>query len=235
MKKRICILFLLTIFSVGFLSAKVKLTLDVGPVFTHFDNFHSTDNGRKNIRSANLGGLNILLRGEFAKNFGVYGMTNFAFGNRFWHVAISKRHYEGALNDADLVYAIDSQFGFFYSFKSVKNLEITLGLGFGLGGNGYNISYKTPLLNDYIRIFAKTHCTNIGGGVNLDVSYMFTKLVGIYGGISDTLYIPVSVTVRSSKINKNSTTYSGSDIQSKAGIGKLSHSVSIKAGLQFVF
>ena len=238
MKKRVCILFLLTVFSVGFLSAKVKLTLDVGPVYTHFDNYRSTDS-KKHIRSANLGGLDILLRCEFAKHFGVYGMTNFAFGNRFWDHASSKKHYEGWLSDrdvVDLVYAIDSQFGFFYAFTPAKNLEIMLGFGLGLGGNGYNLSYTETILGKSIGIDDKKHCTNIGGGINVDVSYMFTKMVGIYGGISDTLYLPVSVRVKTNRTGKEgSKTYSGADIQNKAGIGRLSNSLSIKAGIQFVF
>ena len=180
MKKRICILFLLMVCSVGLLSAKVKLSLDVGPIYTHFDNYRFADNGSKAIRSADIGGLNVLLRCEFAKHFGVYGMTNFAFGSRFWDRTVSKRHYEGWLNDADLVYAIDSQFGFFYAFTPVKNLDIMLGFGLGLGGNGYNVSYTEKISGQSIGLFNKTHCTNIGGGVNVDISYMFTTGGCIY-------------------------------------------------------
>jgi len=141
MKRSICIFFLLTVLSVGFLSAKVKLSLDIGPVYTYFASRSTVNNGRTDTWSTHTGGLNVLFGAEFVKNFGVYGTVNFAFGKRLttgWH---TKNHSETDRWDADLTYAIDSQFGFFYVFHPVKNLDLTLGVGLGLGGSGRNHAY----------------------------------------------------------------------------------------------
>lgn len=228
MRKKIFMFALLAVFSASLLSAKVSLVLDVGPLFTHFSNHLSLNNGNKRSFSSNLGGLNVVLRGEFAKNFGVYGMANFAFGTTYWYGKRSTNHWLFERGAADIVYAIDSQFGFFYGFKPVKNLEIMLGFGLGLGGNGWNI----PLPGNSEQ---KTHCTNIGAGFNLDVSYMLTKMIGLYGGISDTMYAPVAVNRRKNISGKKTEeTYTGSKVQS-AGIGQFSNSLSLKAGIQIKF
>lgn len=233
MKKKLFLFALLTVCSVPVLSAKVNLTLDIGLVFTHFSNHFSRDNGTKSGRSANLGGVNILLRGEFAKNFGVYGSADFSFGQSFWSKSSGRRFYRADLHDANIVYAIDSQFGFFYAFKPAKNLEIMLGAGLGLGGNGHKREYLNKAGNTETE---KIHCTNIGGGFNVDVSYMFTKMLGIYGGIADTFYAPVAVTYTktSGKNNDVYASYSGSET-AKAGVGRFSNSVRLKAGMQFKF
>ena len=214
MKKRICILFLLSVFSIGLLSAKVSLVFDVGPLFTHFDHLSSGDHGW----STNVGGLNFVLRGEFAKNFGVYGMGNLAFGSRLSQTSGRSTHTWSA----DLTYAIDSQFGFFYAFKPIKNLEIMLGFGLGIGGSGYRTSGKS---RKYL-----AHYTNIGGGFNVDVSYMFTKMIGVYGGLSDTMYAPVARNTDETIGDHNYTkSYSGS------GAGRFANAFSLKAGVQLKF
>ena len=214
MKKRICILFLLSVFSIGLLSAKVSLVFDVGPLFTHFDHL----SGSNYSWSTNVGGLNFVLRGEFAKNFGVYGMGNFAFGSR-----LSQTHGNSTHTwSADLTYAIDSQFGFFYAFKPIKDLEIMLGFGVGIGGSGYRTSGKS---RKYL-----AHYTNIGGGFNVDVSYMFTKMIGVYGGLSDTMYAPVA---QNTKLTVGDHTWEESYSGSKAG--RFANAFSLKAGVQLKF
>lgn len=217
MKKYLCILFLLSVCAIGSVFAKVSLTLDVGPIYTHFSHRSDTNSaGRTHTWATHTGGLNVLLRAEFAKNFGVYGMANFAFGNRMVTGFNTKTHCERDKWDASLSYAIDSQFGFFYAFKPKTNLEIMLGAGIGIGGSGYNYSSD------------RYHYTNIGGGINCDVSYMFTKLIGIYGGLSDTLYAPVSVS-HTVKSGSDSTTTTSSSA------GKIANAFSLKAGIQFKF
>ena len=217
MKKYLCILFLLSVCAIGSVFAKVSLTLDVGPIYTHFSHRSDTNSaGRTHTWATHTGGLNVLLRAEFAKNFGVYGMANFAFGNRMVTGFNTKTHCERNKWDASLSYAIDSQFGFFYAFKPKTNLEIMLGAGIGIGGSGYNYSSD------------RYHYTNIGGGINCDVSYMFTKLIGIYGGLSDTLYAPVSVS-HTVKSGSDSTTTTSSSA------GKIANAFSLKAGIQFKF
>lgn len=212
MKKRICILCLLTVFSVGFLSANVKMNLELGPVYTYFGSRTSSGSGHTSW-TTHTGGLNVLFGVEFIKNFGVYGTANFAFGKDYWDKWSSKKSYGGFLRDADLTYAIDSQFGFFYVFHPAKNFDLRLGAGLGIGGSGYN----KPLSKSQ---------ANIGGGVDLNISYMFTKMIGIYGGVSDTLYAPVYT-----KTQIDST----HSIESTDVSGKIANSLNIKAGIRLVF
>ena len=225
--KKACVFLALLLLSAGVLSASVRLVLDVGPIYTHFTN-HLSYNGssKKYTHSENLFGVNLALRAEFVKNFGVYAMTNFAFGNAYWEHWSSPDSYGGNRYKHGLVYAIDSQFGFFYAFKPRPKLEIALGLGLGIGGNGFN--------RKILKTKQSVSCTNIGLGLNADVSYMFSKLVGIYGGICDTIYSPVAVSTKFENA-KETKSYSGSDVQNTAGIGSISNSFSIKAGIQFVF
>jgi len=231
MKKSFCVFFLLTVLSVGSLSAKVKLSLDVGPVYTYFSSRTTDSSGNKSTWATHTGGLNVLFGAEFAKNFGVYGTANFAFGKRIidgTQAQIKNRDHQVITIDrwnADLTYAIDSQFGFFYVFQPVKKMNLMLGVGIGIGGSGRNYTYTRSLLLTK----EERSQTNIGGGVNLNASYMFTKMVGIYGGISDTIYAPVSTKTKITVGNK--TTESTNSNAS----GKLANSLNIKAGIQFVF
>ena len=221
MKKYLCILFLLSLCAIGSVFAKVSLTLDVGPVYTHFSHrSNTTSAGTTHTWATHTGGLNVLLRAEFAKNFGVYGMANFAFGQRMRTGTHTENTSIITRGKASLSYSIDSQFGFFYVFKPKTNLEIMLGAGIGIGGSGYNYN-RTNSSKRY-------HYTNIGGGINCDVSYMFTKLIGIYGGLSDTLYAPVSVS-HTVKSGSDSTTTTSSSA------GKIANAFSLKAGIQFKF
>ena len=224
--KKACVFLALLLLSAGVLSASVRLVFDVGPIYTHFTN-HLSYNGssKKYTHAENLFGVNLALRAEFVKNFGVYAMTNFAFGNAYWEHWSSPDSYGGNRHKHGLVYAIDSQFGFFYAFKPRPKLEIALGLGLGIGGNGFNREIKKSV-----------RCTNIGAGLNADISYMFSKLVGIYGGICDTIYAPVAAAVTTKIDNEeDAKTLTGPKVQNEAGIGSVSNSFSIKAGIQFVF
>lgn len=225
--KKACVFLALLLFSAGVLSASVRLVFDVGPTYTHFTNHLSYNNSsQKHIHSANLFGVNFALRAEFVKNFGVYAMTNFAFGNSYWNHWSYPNSYGGSRHKVGLVYAIDSQFGFFYAFKPRPKLEIAVGAGLGIGGNGFNRTIA--------KVKQSVSCTNIGLGLNADVSYMFSKLVGVYGGLSDAIYAPVAVSTKFEGAN-SSVSYSSSDMQNKAAIGSISNSLSIKAGIQFVF
>ena len=212
MKKRICILCLLTVFSVGFLSANVKMNLELGPVYTYFGSRTSSGSGHTSW-TTHTGGLNVLFGVEFVKNFGAYVTANFAFGKDYWYKTSYPRSYSGFLNDATLTYAIDSQFGFFYVFHPSKNFDLRLGAGLGIGGSGYN----KPLSKSQ---------ANIGGGVDLNISYMFTKMIGIYGGVSDTLYAPVYTDTQISSTRSIKDT----DVS-----GKIANSLNIKAGIRLVF
>ena len=229
MKKRICIFFLLTVFSVGFLSAKVKLTLDVGPVYTYFSS-RTTINSESKIQWAtHTGGLNVLFGAEFVQNFGVYVNANFAFGQKIIDVTKTGNNRSKTITIArwngDLTYVIDSQFGFFYVFHPIKKLDLTLGAGIGIGGSGRNYT-KTELGVTKKEAISQA---NIGGGINFTASYMFTKMVGIYGGVSQTFYAPVSTTHRTKVGNETTETTNSS------ASGKFAHSFNIKAGIQLFF
>ena len=150
---------------------------------------------------------------EFVKNFGVYVTANFALGRYYWSKESYPTHYEGTRSPAGVTFAIDSQFGFFYVFHPVKKLDLTLGAGIGIGGSGYN----KPLPKSQ---------ANIGGGINFNASYMFTKMVGIYGGVSDTLYAPVYTETQISSTRSIKDT----DVS-----GKVANSLNIKAGIRLVF
>ena len=217
MKKGICIFFLLTVLSVGFLSAKAKLNLDIGPVYTYFSSHEPASSVRfgsgHGLWTTNTGGLNVLFGVEFVKNFGVYVTANFALGRYYWSKESYPTHYEGTRSPAGVTFAIDSQFGFFYVFHPVKKLDLTLGAGIGIGGSGYN----KPLPKSQ---------ANIGGGINFNASYMFTKMVGIYGGVSDTLYAPVYTKTQISSTRSIKDT----DVS-----GKVANSLNIKAGIRLVF
>ena len=229
--KKACVFLALLLLSAGVLSASVRLVLDVGPIYTNFTNHYNKGSGR-NIHEENLFGVNLALRAEFVKNFGVYAMTNFAFGNNYWERWSAKDNYNGVRLRHGLVYAIDSQFGFFYAFKPRPKLEIALGLGLGIGGNGFNRMRRPS--DKLLPAKESVSCTNIGAGLNADVSYMFSKLVGIYGGICDTIYAPVAVSTKFDGAKK-SVSYTSSAVQDTADIGSVSNSFSIKAGIQFVF
>ncbi len=204
-------------------SSQMQLVFDVGALYTHFSNHHSHGSGY-NGHAFNLGGLSFVLRGEFKGTFGFYAMANFGFGNVLHVITQRSNYYHSERGSVNVVYAIDSQFGFFYLFKPVKNLEILLGGGLALGGSGWN----RPKYNANTDM--RTHCTNLGGGINFEVAYMLTKMIGVYGGLSETMYAPVWV-VKST--DSTTTSYTGTAIQHDAGIGRFSNSFSLKAGVQF--
>ena len=207
---------MLTVFSVGFLSATVKMNLELGPVYTYFGSRTTVGNGHTSW-TTHTGGLNVLFGAEFVQNFGVYGSVNLAFGKYYWSKTSSPDSYGGKRYTQNFTYAIDSQLGLFYVFHPSNNLDLRLGLGLGIGGSGHN---TTAL--EYSQL-------NIGGGVDLTISYMFTNLIGIYGGVSDTIYAPVyraTTTIGgSAKTKKSSTNVSG----------RVANSFSIKAGIRFNF
>lgn len=204
-------------------SSQMRLVFDVGALYTHFSNHYSHGSGY-NGHAFNLGGLSFVLRGEFKETFGFYSMANFGFGNVLHVIKRNSNSYRRDRVSANVVYAIDSQFGFFYLFKPVKNLEILLGGGLALGGSGWNYHWYGTDTNE------RTHCTNLGGGINFEVAYMLTKMIGVYGGLSETMYAPVWVVQSSGSTTKS---YTGTAIQHEARVGRFSNSFSLKAGVQF--
>ncbi len=233
MKKR-CVLVIAALLTASILSAaknERKLTFDVGPIYTYMSNHRNDSKTHSRQHSAHLGGMNVLLSYDIVGDFGVYGLANFAFGTIYHsnesNIYGNHTRIDIYKHNADVVYAIDSQFGFCYTFKpSKKGLELKLGAGFGLGGHGWN--YDTPLHGKQ-----KHHITNIGGGISFDVAYMFTNLIGIYAGVSDTIYTPVSYNLTQGNEAK-STVFTGRAIQTK-DIGKVSNAFSFNAGLRFKF
>ncbi len=235
MKKKCLVVVALLVSASMLFAAGKKITFDIGPMYTLSSNHLKRTVGgtkQKIAKFANLGGINATLSYDIAKNFGVYGMANFTFGSVLHTKTKTKSGGKETdterETDVDLVYAIDSQFGFFYTFKPLKNLDLRLGAGIGLGGHGWNRTIGSSEI--------RNHVTNIGAGINFDVSYMFTSLVGIYGGVCDTMYGTVSYTrrVKNGDDKKTKDTYKGTAIQDH-GIGKFSNAFSLKCGVQLKF
>lgn len=211
-------------------SLKNGLSVHIGGTLTGFRNLHKHDS-TKYVHSFGSRGFNVAVQYGIGKNFGVYGLSHFTFGSRLRNSQSTRTYnrytYTSIKSRAELTYVIDSQFGAYYLFHAPANVHFMLGAGLGLGGNGSHIKDSEYLV--------KTHITNIGAGINFDVLYMFTKMIGIYGGISDTMYAPVEVTVQKKPRKEGSAStshYSGSDIQNKAGVGSFSNSFNFKVGLR---
>lgn len=75
----------------------------------------------------------------------------------------------------------DTQLGVGYTFLLGKGFNLFIGGGFALGGSisKYNENYTTKYFG-------------IGGGFSVTASYMFTRQLGIYFGVSDSYYKPVT-------------------------------------------
>lgn len=227
MKKR-AILIVAMFFFVASLTANEGITLNIGGAYSNVGNFYKGTVGPvtgKIVRSANLGGADIGIAYGFSKNFGVYGLGLFAFGKN----TTTKTTLGSAVTKTTathrLAYEIDSQIGLYYKHDlPVRGLAISIGLGIGLGANGTESK-------DMAGVVTSRSIFGVGGGINVQVSYMVTKALGIYVGLSDTVYTPVTFTT---KVGTIETKLTGSDIQG-ATIGKISNSFNARVGLQLEF
>lgn len=168
MNKKIISLVLVFSLFAGMLQAKsIGLSLEVGANYTNhqlhmFDRYSYTGFRVHSNHFKHMGGFNIALAYSLPKNWDIYISTAFAFNS---------------------VFINDTQIGFGYNFKLAKNFTLFFGGGFGIGCSKFDV-YKSS-----------EKCwrsTNIGGGVKLTGTVMFTNMVGIYFGICPNLYKPIS-------------------------------------------
>jgi len=164
----ICLVFALVFTSM--LTAKsVGLNLEAGVAYTnhqlhYFSNNTGTDGFKHQwIRSKSLFGFNLGISYPLPKNWSVFVNTTFAFNNTFVN---------------------DTMLGAGYIFKPGRGVDIFLGGGLGFGGSVFK--WASGSISTAYKFF------NIGAGINLTASFMFTDKIGMYVGISDTYYKPVS-------------------------------------------
>ncbi|AGT43934.1 DUF2715 domain-containing protein [Treponema pedis] len=171
MKKKIILITVFSVLLAGALSAKtIGLNLEVGALYTnhqlhHFWKGTNSDGFRHHSnRYKHMGGFNIGLSYDLPKNWAIYGTTMFAFNS---------------------IFVNDTQFGIGYNFKPGKGFNLFLGGAFAVGGSKFTVTHS----NVTKEIFKST---NIGGGLKLTASYMFTRQFGIYFGACANYYKPVS-------------------------------------------
>ena len=199
----VCLVFALVF--TGMLTAKsTGLNLEVGAAYTNHQ-LHTFGKDTKSdgfkyqgIKSKSLFGVNLGISYPLPKNWAVFVNTTFAFNNTFVN---------------------DTMLGAGYIFKPTRGVDLFLGGGLALGGSVFKWS-KGSVSTTY-KFF------NIGAGINFTASVMFTNKIGMYAGISDTYYKPVSGKWTEKVGDK---TFSG-DIPS-ALMPDLAKSINIKLGLK---
>lgn len=164
----VCLVFALVF--TGMLTAKsTGLNLEAGAAYTNHQ-LHTFSNNTKSdgfkyqgIKSKGLFGVNLGISYPLPKNWAVFANTTFAFNSTFVN---------------------DTMLGVGYIFKPGNVFDLFLGGGLAFGGSVFNWASGSA---------STTHkFFNIGAGINLTASFMFTNKIGIYAGISDTYYKPVS-------------------------------------------
>lgn len=164
----VCLVFALVF--TGMLTAKsIGLNLEAGLAYTnhqlHYFNKDTYSDGFKHhtIRSKSLFGVNLGISYPLPKNWAVFVNTTFAFNNTFVN---------------------DTMLGAGYIFKPTRGVDLFLGGGLALGGSVFK--WAEGSVSNTHKFF------NIGAGINFTASVMFTDKIGMYVGISDTYYKPVS-------------------------------------------
>lgn len=196
------ILFCFSAITFVFAKGTAGLSFDVGAQYLNHQ-LHNFGKDNKNngndfnyhsIAFKNMGGFNLGMNYEIAKNWSVFLNTAFSFNSTF-------------VNDTVL--------GFGYTFGLDKGFRLFLGGGLAFGGSEFSKTYYNTT--------TKTSYVNVGGAVQLVASYMFTRMFGIYFGVSDNLYAVVKGT---RKIGSTTT-----DIQTDY-LPDMNKSMSAKVGLR---
>ncbi len=188
----------------------IGLTINAGAAGTVFSRHEKNSTQR-----AFLPGVDLQLKYGFNEYFGVYGMVNAAFGKKF----SNKASGASAVDEPhDLVNVTDGQLGAYYNLNITDGLDVSFGLGLGIGG----VNTRTNATKTTEEIFL------VGGGLNIVFSYMLTQTFGTYIGISETIYTPV----RDSKwIGNHGDVWKNSSVPG----GKLAQSFNAKLGFQLKF
>ncbi|CEM61576.1 hypothetical protein DWQ65_04430 [Treponema phagedenis] len=118
----------------------------------------------------------------------VYGFVQFAFPTKTWESAFEEENKKRILEKGAFI--MDGQIGAGYNFFNTSPFNLYVG-----GGLGVNVVRTERALN-FGKIgkldFGQVKYTNtnamMGLGANILAHYYFTKNVGIYAGLADTLY-----------------------------------------------
>ncbi|MEL3908934.1 MAG: hypothetical protein P1P64_08020 [Treponemataceae bacterium] len=205
MKKFLTFVCVLSIASFAF--AKGNLSLDIGAQYANnqlhrFGKEPSNKFHNHNIRLQHMGGFNLGVNYEIAKNWGIFLNSAFSFNNVF-------------LNDTVL--------GFGYTFAIPKApIKLFLGGGLALGGFIYD--------NNIASVKTRTSHFNLGAGLQLVGSYMFTNMFGCFFGADLNYY---GVLSGKEKTTVSSATNTSSI--SKSNLPDLAKTFHLKAGLRIAF
>lgn len=172
-KKLVFVLITLVLVSTMGLSAKsIGLDLDIGGVYTRHI---------QHTIGSTPDGAGFYHHSAHHKNLGGFSLGLSYHLPKNWSVYVSSlfTFYRTFVND--------TQIGFGYTFNMYKGINLFVGGGFAMGGS---VSKYSDIRSE--------HYFNIGGGLNLVSSYMFSSRIGMFLGLSTACYKPVS---GKSKIN----------------------------------
>ncbi|MGF7108784.1 DUF2715 domain-containing protein [Treponema pedis] len=212
------------------------LAISFGPAYTNYLVKPKTEEGKlsgnavqdsiiSQLKGAtteknNAAGFAVDIRGDY-----LYGMLQIAFPSKT-HTDLIKGGTAGLKKGA---FIMDTQVGAGYTFfkDSRFNLFLGAGLGFNLMSSEQTISI--PLAGDFNY---KKLDAMIGVGGNITASFYFTKHVGIFAGIADTVYFaPIKAkktfTVAGETINLDEKT-EGTKLSNS-----FANSLNLKAGISF--
>lgn len=197
MNKKIILVAGIFFFFAGMLQAKsTGIGLEIGADYTnhqiHTFGEHKNDGfGIHSIKFKHMGGFNLSISYSIPKNWALYASTTFAFNS---------------------VFVNDTQLGIGYNFAVGKGFNLFFGGGFAIGGAKFTAKIFNET-KEYLKY------TNIGGGLKLTASYMFTKILGVYFGTALNYYKPVKGYLW------------GTEVQSK-DLPNISKSINVYAGLK---
>ncbi len=167
----------------------------------------------------NAAGFAVDIRGDY-----LYGMFQMAFP--------AKTHSEIATAFSDNLkrgaFIMDTQIGAGYTF--LKNTKFNLFLGGGVGLNLVSSEQTLSVAGYNVGNYKKLDAM-LGVGANITASFYFTKHIGIYAGIADTVYFaPIkakktfTVAGQAIDLDKNS------DVKFS---NSFANSLNLKAGISF--
>ncbi|MGI5173589.1 DUF2715 domain-containing protein [Treponema sp. OMZ 840] len=171
----------------------------------------------------NAAGFALDVRGRF-----LYGMIQMAFPAKT-HSDIINSNINDLKNSAII---FDSQLGAGFTFFKKSPFNLFIGGGVGLNTMYAQKTMKLPVTGNEVS-YAKLDFM-LGAGANVLAQFYFTKHLGIYAGIADTVYFAPLVAKKEFKLPDGSTYNYGqsSDTQVK---NTLANSLNVKAGLTIKF
>ena len=196
MNKKIILIVGVFFFFTGVLQAKsIGIAFEIGPNYTNhqihrFGESNNSGFGTHSIIFKHMGGFNLAIAYSLPKKWSLYASTTFAFNATFVN---------------------DTQLGIGYNFALGKDFNLFFGGGFAIGGSKF-----TEKINNKTKEYLKY--TNIGGGLKLTASYMFTKTLGIYFGAAANYYKPIKGYIWGTEITSRNLPNMAKSINVQAGL-----------------